>query len=123
MCEIYGTGTALCFLADIECDAFWRSFVGISINFGALGGAMAAYSACSSSSLLFTAWRCSSSEFFSIRGGRSAFLANARVYGLHRKAVALPSKLWRRPFEGKELLASSLSVNASSTSVQGMCHG
>ncbi|KAG0555451.1 hypothetical protein KC19_12G170000 [Ceratodon purpureus] len=79
---------------------------------------MAAYLACSPSSLLYTQWTSSCSEFFPSRRGRSASLANARASCLHGRAVALPSKLWRRAFEGKERLGSSLTVNASTTSVQ-----
>ena len=109
----------LCFLADIECNAFGRPSVEIVLVFDTLGDSMAAYLTCSSSSLLFTQWTSSTSEVFSSR----ASLANAHIHGLHVRSVALPSKLWRRPLEGKERLGNSLSVNASTTSVQGICHG
>jgi len=85
---------------------------------------MVAYSACLSSHfLLLPPWTSSSSDFFLRWQGRSASLSNARVTGLHGRAVALPSKLWPRTFEGRERLGSSLRVNASTTSVTGMCHG
>lgn len=83
---------------------------------------MAACSACSSSSLLFTQWTTSSSEVFSRRGGRNASLTFVRGHGLHGRAIALPSKLWRRTLKGTERRGSLLSVNASTTSVQGIRH-
>lgn len=83
---------------------------------------MVAHSACLSSHILLTPWTSSSSDFFLRRRGRYASLSNARVTGLHGKAVALPSTLWPRPFENRERLGSSFRVNASTTSVAGMSH-